>query len=656
MTEVERKRRIEKLAGFVLPKGNYTLQDHVATSHMSVVYKALDNASRRYVAIKILLDEKFYWRFENEFELSYDLTVTNIAVTTRADLVGEIIFDGDGDIVIKYLVMKWLSGLSLLDIIRKNREDPKPTQQLLEEALAILRKLAPALDTIHQKNIYHRDIKPSNIRFNNDTNERNEPYLLDFGIAKKGHIEETTLVVARESTTVGEYTGTPRYMPPEQWDGNVNSGASDQYALAITIYELLSDGTSPFRKSMQSTSPTSPSGNGSNPANVYAWQKAHREAEPTSIKEYRFDVPEAVWQILKQAMSKDASQRYENIKLFQEAFQSAVHPYSPKPRLNAPMPNVQQAVYHPPQDAPTWPKNVPVPQTRSRTPIIGAIIFIIVGIIGALIVLPSFLATPTATPTVIVSTSPTTPTVIAATNEAAVAIIPTATPTIPSDTPAHTLTPAQEATHTSQPPSATPVPPAAAVVIPTTTPSPLPPSPTSTRTPVPSDTPMPSATSTPSQTPTRVPSNTPIPPTATTTPSSTPTRTPTTLPTATHTPMPTLTATLTATPMVKDFVELLDQITRAGSSAARFDCAGYVEAYEGLEDAVAVSSVEVEVAIIAPIVEDGAETLPVLYEFCNREQNRTQNSIQLPSNISNNQFRDLRGVIGEAKRAIQNLR
>lgn len=634
MTEAERKRRLEKLAGLVLPKGNYTLQDHVATSHMSVVYKALDNASRRYVAIKILLDEKFYWRFENEFELSYDLTVTNIAVTTRADLDGEVIFDGDGDIVIKYLVMKWLSGLSLLDIIRKNREDPKPTQQLLEEAITILRRLAPALDTIHQKNIYHRDIKPSNIRFNTDPNERNEPYLLDFGIAKKGQAEEPTLLVTRESTTIGEYTGTPRYMPPEQWDGEVNSGASDQYALAITIYEFLSDGNSPYRKSMQSTLPTSPSGNGSNPANVYAWQKAHREAEPTSIKDYRFDVPDAVWQVLRQAMSKDGSQRFENIKLFQEAFQSAVHPFTSKSRPTVAMPTEKQAVYRPP--LPESPPE-PVPHRRSLLPYIGATIAVLV--ILALVILPPLLGTPVLTP-------------LEATSDTAVVIAPTDTPTLPSDTPDPTLTPTQPATATLVPATATPVLPSMTLLpenvsggraIPTTTPSPIPPSPTSTQTPT--DTAVPSPTNTQTPTDTAVPS-----PTSTRMPTDTAT------PSATNTPSRTPTLTTTPTPIVRDFLELLDQMARAGSSAARFDCAAYIEAYVGLLEAAVVSQVEAEAAIVAPLIEDGGETLFVLYEFCSREPNRAERRLQLPSNISNNQFRDLRGVVGEARRAIQALR
>jgi eukaryotic-like serine/threonine-protein kinase len=610
MTDAERKRRLEKLAGFVLPKGNYTLQEHVATSHMSVVYKALDNASRRTVAIKILLDERYFWRFENEFELSYDLTVTNIAVTTRADLDGETIYDGEGEIAVKYLVMKWLSGLSLLDIIRKNREDPKPTQQLLEDTLNILRRLAPALDTIHYKGIYHRDIKPSNIRFNSDINERQEPYLLDFGVAKKGYLTETeTLVTSHESTMTGEYTGTPRYMPPEQWDGDVASGASDQYALAITIYEFLSDGNSPFRKSIQSTATTSALGNGTNPANFYAWQKAHRESEPTPIKEYRFDVPEAVWQVLRQAMSRDASQRFENIKAFQQALERAVHPFSSTLRSNV---AATSPIYRPPPEfqvapIPSSPKPEPEPEKQGRPLlfIIGAIIILAIVATGALVVLPSFLGPPTPAPTVTVTTS-----------EAVVAAASNETPTIP--------------------PSATLISPtAASTVAPTDTPSP-----TNTLTPTETPSPTNTATLTPS-------------PSATLTPSPSPT--PTDTPTETPIP-PTATPTLTPTPMPEDFLNLLEEIARASSSAARFDCATYVEAYEELQYSARISPATAEVAIIVPLIGNEAETLPALYEYCHQAQNQTQNRVQLPSNLSNNQFRDLRTTIGEAKLAIQALR
>jgi hypothetical protein len=187
----------------------------------------------------------------------------------------------------------------------------------------------------------------------------------------------------------------------------------------------------------------------------------------------------------------------------------------------------------------------------------------------------------------------------------------------------------------------------AAIAMPTMTPSP-------THTPLPSHTPSvtPEPTRTPSHTPSVTPSNTPVPPTptSTATSSATPTRTPTATSTLTPTP------TNTLTPVAKDFLELFDQIIQAGSSAVRFDCAAYVEAYEGLELAVAASQLEAEIAVVMPLIEANAETLPALYEFCNREQNRVKTRLQLPSHLSNNQFRDLRSAVGEAMRAIQALR
>jgi serine/threonine protein kinase len=99
---------------------------------MSVVYKAKDNASNRTVAIKILGDDKYLWRFKAEAELGYLLNMANVANTIRADLTGETL---PNDMTVKYLVMKWISGSSLSDVIRNNRIKTVPTPELLTLAV-----------------------------------------------------------------------------------------------------------------------------------------------------------------------------------------------------------------------------------------------------------------------------------------------------------------------------------------------------------------------------------------------------------------------------------------------------------------------------------------------------------------------------------------
>jgi serine/threonine protein kinase len=288
------------------------------------VYQGYDNATGKAVAVKFLVDDRYLWRFKHEVELGYQLNISNVAATIRWELNGEAF---DNGMVVKYLVMKWISGKALSEIIRENAKAPKPTKDMLAEAANWLRKIGRALDTIHDKRIYHRDLKPSNIRFNSDQFEKDEPYLLDFGIAKHMPLStaDRSTDIEEEGTMVGEYPGTIRYMPPEQWDGLVDSGRSDQYALAATIYEFLTDGRSPFEEAIGLPPPTGSSKpSTSDTAKVYAWQKAHRETPPKPIQEYRRDIPQAVWLVLQRALNKNQARRYESVDEFTREFVQAV--------------------------------------------------------------------------------------------------------------------------------------------------------------------------------------------------------------------------------------------------------------------------------------------------------------------------------------------
>ena len=196
--------RLKELAGTTLPRGNYTLGEFIASSNMSVVYKAHDNSSKRTVAIKILADDRYYWRFKEEVDLGFLLNIANVASTIRSEMNGETLANG---MVIKYFVMKWVAGVTLSDVIREHHAKPMPTPELLQYTIGLLQKITPAMDRIHAAHIVHRDIKPSNIRFNNDAMDKDEPYLLDFGIAKRIDPNSDPSVVD-ERTQVGEAPGT----------------------------------------------------------------------------------------------------------------------------------------------------------------------------------------------------------------------------------------------------------------------------------------------------------------------------------------------------------------------------------------------------------------------------------------------------------------
>ena len=126
-----------------------------------------------------------------------------------------------------YLVVEYASGGSLKDRITRQAGKPLP----VEEAIEILSQIGQGLQHAHQQGIIHRDLKPGNILFNC----KDEVLLADFGIS--------TMLETRSIKQVGA-AGTPSYMAPEQFKGEV-SRRSDQYSLGCIAYELLT-GRRPF--------------------------------------------------------------------------------------------------------------------------------------------------------------------------------------------------------------------------------------------------------------------------------------------------------------------------------------------------------------------------------------------------------------------------
>ena len=120
-----------------------------------------------------------------------------------------------------YFVMKYIEGV---DLAKKalDRDRPLSRTRLAEILIAVAR----ALDYAHSRDIIHRDIKPSNIMLNEDIAEIQ---VVDFGLAAHVHKLGSTI------------NGTPKYMAPEQWTGEAQDGRTDQFALGVVAYELLSD-------------------------------------------------------------------------------------------------------------------------------------------------------------------------------------------------------------------------------------------------------------------------------------------------------------------------------------------------------------------------------------------------------------------------------
>jgi len=195
---------------------------------MGKVYLAKDGRFGKQVVVKVPTMEAGDKDFKDRFmrEIASIATLEHPHIVTTVDW-GEI----EG---IPFLVLRYLGGGNLRDRITDAQGYYKPMP--LEDLNQWLPQIASALDFIHSKNWVHRDLKPDNILFD----EAGNPYLADFGIAKA--LEGAPMGV---KTTMGAFIGTPQYMAPEMHLGKGIGPRSDQFGLAVLVYEALA-GKIPF--------------------------------------------------------------------------------------------------------------------------------------------------------------------------------------------------------------------------------------------------------------------------------------------------------------------------------------------------------------------------------------------------------------------------
>lgn len=202
--------------------GLYEIIREIGRGGMGVVYLARDPDIDRQVALKVLpadliADEATRAKFEREINVFARLEHPHIVPTYGVGLSDRMPF----------LAMRYLSGGTLGDAL----DDDAFTDPKLWRAM---HQVARALDYAHNEGLVHRDIKPSNILFDDAYNA----FVADFGIAK--------LVNSASSlTTATTITGTPTYMSPEQFQKEKVDGRSDQYSLAVVLYEAIA-GQTPF--------------------------------------------------------------------------------------------------------------------------------------------------------------------------------------------------------------------------------------------------------------------------------------------------------------------------------------------------------------------------------------------------------------------------
>ncbi|TWG99028.1 serine/threonine-protein kinase [Nocardioides sp. J9] len=262
--------------------GRYQLAELLGRGGMAEVRKGTDTRLGRVVAVKRLRtdlasDPTFQARFRREAQSSASLN--HPAIVAVYDTGEERTPQPDGsDEVVPYIVMEYVAGRTLRDILREGRKI------LPERALEITSGVLSALDYSHRAGIIHRDIKPGNVMLT----PAGDVKVMDFGIARAMSDAQSSM------TQTAAVVGTAQYLSPEQARGETVDSRSDVYSAGCLLYELLT-GRPPFV--------------GDSPVAV-AYQHVREPAVPPSRHED--DLTPEIDAIVMKALAKRVEDRYQS--------------------------------------------------------------------------------------------------------------------------------------------------------------------------------------------------------------------------------------------------------------------------------------------------------------------------------------------------------
>jgi len=204
----------------------YRLEHRLGRGGMGTVYRAIDTALDRQVAVKMVREDLVGHadtaaRFHQEARAAAAFAHPNVVT------VHDYGIEAGSH---AYLVMELLEGATLRESLRREKRLAPP------RVLGIMRDVAAAVEAAHRRQLVHRDLKPENV-FLVRTGDAETAKILDFGIAKALRVPDGVTTMA--DTQAGWLVGTPQYMAPEQLRGDDVRPAWDLWAMAVMTYEML---------------------------------------------------------------------------------------------------------------------------------------------------------------------------------------------------------------------------------------------------------------------------------------------------------------------------------------------------------------------------------------------------------------------------------
>ncbi len=234
-------------APLVISIPGYQILSEIRRGGQGVIYRAIQKATKREVALKMLLAGRFAserqrLRFEREIELVASLRHPRIVTLYDSGPTG------DGG---HFFAMELVDGVPLDAYFKglkktnghgdaEGKGEPSAQARAIDATeinhrLRLFALICDAVQYAHQRGVIHRDLKPANILVGRD----GEPHVLDFGVARSvaTATDRTTLASTRD----GEFMGTFAYAAPEQVSGDPDQidTRTDVYSLGVILYEMI---------------------------------------------------------------------------------------------------------------------------------------------------------------------------------------------------------------------------------------------------------------------------------------------------------------------------------------------------------------------------------------------------------------------------------